>query len=517
MGEKDLESVLNEVWEAKKSKRLIPLKKPTLDYSLQTSEVGTSYIDILSKEIKINPEFIKELKKNSVDYRNSLDAVIEHEIGHYFVMPYSLTVRLLEMAALKDMTDNKRDTIINYFDDVAVNLNIILQGNETSNNLGSVYKNFDEKGSKIGKLLRAYYKSFAKNIDFGADFNDLDNSLKEKFIALRSIDFNTRNKMAILQNISAFRRLIEDLVEVEPNGNAFDGNSMPIEEATEEEKEKALKELAGILKPEEYKYAYDILHASQENTDGKKVDPSIIEYYRNKALHYPIQVLGIPLINEETQKTRLSEWSPSDGVRKMNALRSGGKIIPGVTKQWVDDKYYTYGQKRKIPDCIITIDSSGSMERISSGESYAAIAAVSAAIQYINNGAKVDVVNFSSAAEITKYQSEKGVLEAILEDQQQGTNFPYAELQKLLHEGNKDLIVISDGMVDYEHLTNFLGMVNKIGKNNRNSFIYIRKDDPSNYDYNELTNTYRNIRFHVIKEEADIPNLVLGDTSYGSK
>ena len=517
MEEKDLESVLNEVWEAKKSKRLIPLKKPILDYSLQTFGAETSYINILSKEIKINPEFIKELKKKNVDYRNSLDGVIEHEIGHYFVMPHSLTVRLLEMAALKDMADNKRDIIINYFDDVAVNLNIILQGNETSDNLGLVYKSMADKGSKIGKLLRAYYKSFASNIDFGADFDDLDNSLKSKFIALRSIDFYTKNNMAIFQNISVFRRLIEDLVEVEQNNTAFDEDSMPIEDATGEEKKKALKELVDILKPQEYKYLYDILHISEENTDDKKVDPAIIEYYKNKALNYPIQVLGVPLVNEETQKTRLSEWSPSDGVRKMNPLRSGGRIIPGVTKKWVEDKYYTYGQKRKIPDCTITIDSSGSMERISSGQSYAAIAAISVAMQYINNGSKVDVINFSAAANVTKYQSEKGVLEAILEDQQKGTNFPYIELQKLLYEENKDLIVITDGMVDYEHLTNFLDIMDKRGKNNRESFIYIRKDDPSNYDYNELTNRYKNIRFHIIKEEAEIPNLVLGDTSYGPK
>ena len=533
MGEKDLESVLDDVWNEKKKKRLIPLRKPTLDYSLQTLGIGTSYINILSKEIKINPGFIKELKKNGLDYKNSLDGIIDHEIGHYFVMPYSLTIKLLEMTALRDMADDendekgimKRGIIINYFNDVAVNLNIILRENETSNNLGSVYKNMDDKDSKIGKLLRAYYHSFAKNIDFGADFNDLDDSLKEKFIALGSIDFNPKNKMAILQNISVFRRLIEDLVEAEPNGHTFDGDSLPIDKSTEEEKRKALRELAGVLTPKEYKYAYNILNNDgetgyshgKEDTDSKKADSSIIEYYKNKALGYPIQVRGIPLINEETQKTSLSEWNPSDGARKMNPLRSGGRIIPGITKKWVEGKYYTYGQKTRIPDCIIVIDSSGSMKRISSGESYAAIAAVSAAIQYINNGSKVDIVNFSSITKITKYQSEKGVLEAILEDQQADTNFPYVELQKLLYEGNKDLIVISDGMVDYEHLINFLGMVNKLSKNNRNSFIYIRKHDPSNYDYNELTNRYKNIRFHAIKEEADIPNLVLGDTSYGSK
>ena len=152
-------------------------------------------------------------------------------IVFYNIWLHIFTIRLLEMTALRDMADNKRDTIINYFDDVAVNLNIILQENETSNNLGSVYKNIDEKGSKIGKLLRAYYHSFANNIDFGADFNDLDDSLKEKFIALGSIDFNPKNKMAILQNISVFRRLIEDLVEAEPNGHTFDGDSLPIDKS----------------------------------------------------------------------------------------------------------------------------------------------------------------------------------------------------------------------------------------------------------------------------------------------
>ena len=520
---KDLETALNDVWKEKTRKRLIPLRKPTLDYSPETRAVGTSYINILSKDIKINPEFIKELKEKGLDYRKSLDGIIEHEIGHYFVMPHSLTIKLLEMTALQYTEENKRDIITNYFNDVAVNLNIILQGNETSNNLGSVYKNMDDKDSKIGKLLRAYYHSFNENTDFGTDFKDLDDSLKEKFIALGSIDFNSKNKMDITKNISAFSYLIANLIEDKPDANMFDGDSMPINAASEEEKRKALKELAGILKPEEYKYVYNILNNEsgngysheKGNIDSKKPDPAIIEYYKNKALYYPIQILGIPLINEETQKARLSEWNPSDGVRKMNPLRSGGRIIPGVTKRWIEDKYYTYGQKRKIPDCVIVIDSSGSMERISSGKSYAAIAAVSAAIQYMDNDAKVDVVNFSSISNVTKYQNEKGVLEAILEDQQGNTNFPYVELQKLLYEGNKDLVVITDGKVDYSHLTNFLNMVDERGKTNRNSFIYIGKDDPDSY--NEFINKYNHIRFHVVSKEEDIPNLVLGDTNYGPK
>ena len=533
MGENNLETALDEVWKEKTSKRLIPLRKPTLNNSWQGAATGeTAYIDLFSKDIKISSSFINELKENGVNYRNSLDGIIEHEIGHYFVMPHSLTVELLEIAALKDMADpkneggiKKRDAIINYFNDIAVNLNIIMRGNDVSNNLGLVYKNMDDEGSKIGKLLRAYYHSFAKNIDFGADLKELDDSLKEKFIALGSLDFNPKDKAAIISNLSAFRRVIEDLVKGEHRACMFDRDRTSIDKASEEEKKKALRELADILDPEDYKYVYGILNDKKgddyshdkEYTDGKKADLAIIEYYRSKALQYPIQVLETPLTNEETQKVSLSEWNPSDGARNMNPLRSGGRIIPGVTKKWINDKYYTYGQKMKIPDCIIVIDSSGSMDRISSGNSYAAIAAVSAAIQYMNNGSKVDVVNFSTITKATKYETQDGVLEAILEDQQQSTNFPYREVQKLMYEGNKDLIVITDGLVDYNHLTNFLDMVDENGKNNRNSFIYIRKDDPSNYNYDNFRDRYKHIRFHIVKDERDIPNLVLGDTRYEFK
>lgn len=533
MGKGNLETVLDETWKEKTSKRLIPLKRPTFDLVSDTS-----YINIFSKKIGINPSFLDGLNNKGVGYKHSLDAIIEHEIGHYFVMPHSLTIHLLEILALKDMVNQKggdpnvRDSIINYFNDIAVNVNIIMQGNESSNNLSLIYKNMEDKNTELGKLLRAYYHSFAKNIDFGADFNDLDNYLKEKFDRLMSINFRPKNNVEITSNIIAFRHIIEGILDIN-YAPSCQGEYSSIVNASEEEKKKALRELVDILTPDDYIYAYKILNESGAKgsnahnsssgysheggyVDTRKPDAALVDYYRNKALQYPVRIIGTPLANKETQKARLSEWNPSDGVRKMNPLRSGGKIIPGVTKRWVEDNYYTYGQKRKIPDSIIVIDSSGSMVEVSSGYSYAAIAAVSAAIQYMENGSKVDVINFSNTACVTKYENPNKVLEAILEYQGDSTNFPSKEVKQLLEEDkDRDLIIITDGIVDYGHITSFLDMVNIVnenGKKNRNSFIYISSGSSS--PVSKLTNKYNNIRFHIVKDEESIPDLVLGDTSY---
>ena len=526
MGKEDLETVLDDTWKEKTIKRLIPLKKPTFDLVS-----NTSYIDIFSKKIGINLSFLEDLNNKGVGYKHSLDALIEHEAGHYFVMPHSLTIQLLEVLGMKDqegIDPNTVNSIINYFNDVAVNVNIIMRGNESANNLGLIYKSLEDKNTELGKLLRAYYHSFAKDIDFGADFNNLDDNLKRKFDQLGSIDFLPKHKLSIISNVTAFSNIIKDILDINSAPSCQDIYSL-IGNSSREEKEKALKELAGILNQDDYRHVYKILNGEgkkssigpknlsysdgYEDVDSGKPDAALVDYYRNKALQYPIRIMSTPLINEETQKARLSEWNPSDGVRKMNPLRSGGKIIPGVTKRWIEDNYYTYGKKRKIPDSIIVIDSSSSMEDVSSGHSYAAIAAVSAAVQYMENGSKVDVINFSSTAQVTKYKNPNKVLEAILEYQDNGTNFPSKELRQLLKEDkDRDLVIITDGIRDYEHITSFLDIVNENGKHNKNSFIYIRKDDPD--EYNQLTAKYNNIRFHIVKDEESIPELVLGDTSY---
>jgi len=516
MEEVNLEDALDEVWKEKTRKRLIPLKKPFFDFSSNTAA-----IDIYSKEIRVNPKFIEELNKNKISPEISLDGVIEHELGHYFVMPRDLTTQLLEINTLKEMTDvKKRDKIINYFNDVVVNLNILLQRGSSSNSLGLVYKNITKEDNKLGKLLCAYYHSFAKEIDFGSDFKELDKSLKSKFIALNYIDFTSVNKLNVSYYLLSFKKIVEDLIKMEKVDSSFEEGNTPIRNASEEEKNKALKELAGILDIDDYKYIRSVLNYGDyshddSNRDSKKADAALIDYYEKKAMQYPVKILRMPLITENEYKERLSEWVPSDSLQRMNLLRTGGRIIPGVTKKWIKGTYNTYGQKIKIPDCIIVIDSSGSMERVSSGKSYAAIAAVSAAIQYMDNGAKVDVVNFSSDATVTRYKDRRTVLEALLEDKNEGTNFPSSQIKDMLSEKNKDLVVITDGKVDYEHITNFFNILNEKGKQNRISFIYFTASDSDEYD--EFIKNYKNIRFHFVKEAEDIPKLVIGDTDYGSK
>lgn len=521
MVEENLESVLDDVWKRKTTERLIPLKRPILNEASKTAR-----IDIYTKKIEISRNLVDSLNKAGVSYENSLDGLIEHEITHYFLMPGSLTTQILEINTLKGIVDSaKRDGIINFFNDVAVNLNIVLRGSGSANNLGKIYKNLDDKDTNLGKLLRAYYHQFAEKIDFGADSDNLDSHLKDKLNALNHINFLSLNKSNIAFNLLSFSKVIEDLADIKDKGFIFEDGNTPIANASEEEKERALRELVDILDIEDYRDLRKLLDGQNDtknkkdyshssgNTYSEKADPITVEYYRNKAMQYPIRVLGLPLSRENTYREKLSEWDPSHGFKGINLLRSGGRIIPGVTKRWVEGKYNTYGSEKKIPDSIIVIDSSGSMTKVSTGNSYAAIAAISAAIQYMDNGAKVDVVNFSSIAKTTKYHDNRSVMEAILEYQGDGTNFPRNEIGKMLSEESKDLIIITDGEVDYLHSVNFFDTVDKNSKNNRVSFVYITDNDPSRYK--GFVDTYKSIMFHFVKKEEGIPNLVIGDTYYG--
>ncbi|MEM4097994.1 MAG: VWA domain-containing protein [Candidatus Micrarchaeaceae archaeon] len=511
-----LQEELDEVWSKKRRKRLIPLRAPTLEDELD-APLQTAYLDMGSKKIKISGRFIEELSSSGATHKDLLDGVLEHELGHYFSFPGSLANILIEINTLKDVPSTQSNSIINYFNDIIDNSNIIIKDNDSTKAVAVVYKAMTKPDSSpADRLLAAYYTSIQSKYNFGASEDELDDDLKQKLMRLKTIDFVSTNKETIAQRLYRFYLIMRDLVEKEredKNRIGFDDSAGYVKNATEEEKEKALKELSGFLDIEDYKYVYDILYDQNPPCDhDSTVSKALVDYYRHKASAYPIKINGIPLDNKEKAKEGLTEWNPSDGVKGINLLRSGGQFIPGVTKRWTDGTYTTHGTMKKIPDALIVIDSSGSMVNSLDGRSNAVLAAVSAALQYMKNGSKVDVINFSSSAIITKYKGSDSALEAIIDYQGEGTVFPAEEINHLLDTDNKDLVMITDGEVEEKYMDNFLENINRKSGQNRMSIVYI--NPPSMQSCQRFINKYKNIKFHFVDETEDIAKLVLGDITY---
>ncbi|MBW1837702.1 MAG: hypothetical protein JRI99_12325, partial [Deltaproteobacteria bacterium] len=66
-------------------------------------------------------------------------------------------------------------------------------------------------------------------------------------------------------------------------------------------------------------------------------------------------------------------WEVSRPYQDIDPWTSFGKIMPGITQTWKRVEGEVFGQEEGIPDCIVIIDSSGSMQNPKHSLSYAVL------------------------------------------------------------------------------------------------------------------------------------------------
>ncbi|MEM5881795.1 MAG: hypothetical protein QXJ14_03710 [Candidatus Aenigmatarchaeota archaeon] len=505
----EMKNILEKVWEReRKELGFLPLKNPRIE----KREGFTAYIDLRNKEIVIGKKFIEDLFNAGMNYEDIFKGICRHEGGHYRFHPYDVYTILLELYALKQYDEGKfggkkAEDIRLFFDDVVDNMYQIV--NSRDHGLDRLYKGMPPiyKQSRVMKLLCAYYSEMS-GLDFGVSIQDLDNDLKNRLEKLKKIDFLDRNNLTL--NIRGFARLIVDLLD---DKYIYTCEGIGLNLFDEEEMEKGLRKIAKEVSPKDFEEIYKYVkvrckHGEDENISIK----ANVEYYKTLAIQYPIKILGIPLSNTVSYPEQMKEWEIGNELKKINIYRSFGKIFPGITKQWVDSSYKTYGDKKKIPDSIIVLDSSGSMINPKGSVSQALVAAFSIALAYLLNNAKVDVINFSNGATVKPYKSAQSVFETLVIYKGRGTEPPYKELEELVKDNNKDVTVITDGFegASNEDIERFMKVLSKIGKKNRVSFVYIAV----NKDEYEQLKKYDNILFHYVERNDDIASIILGDVKW---
>jgi hypothetical protein len=518
-----LAEIVNDVWRDLKRKRLIPLSKPVL-----SQEIDTAAIDFLrQKTIFINPNFASKVSKTgNLPVEDVVYAMLRHETEHYFFLPHDLPTLVYQHAVLKDTSEGKRRVIINFYNDIAVNLNITVQNAEEGRLLASLYANMPDKDTPMGKLIRVLYNYFT-GLDFGAKEEDLTNDLKSKLNRLKMMDFFVKDKNAMAENLTIFASVISDLIN--QNEQRSEREEIIFKGLSSEEADKALRELSNVLDKDDYVFAYDFVKRQvydvKKNKDEeceeepaygteegykRKESEAIYSWYVNRSKNYKISIIGNPLSVHGYGKGDRKPWVPSDSPRYIDVKRGPFPFW----KTWKKEELKGY-DKIKIPDALIIIDSSGSMNDPQRSISYAVLAAMAAARQYMRNGAKVDVINFSVEEIITRYRDEDSVYRAIFHYQGEGTIFPTNAILNEIESSKdkKDIIIITDGEVPKNEAINLFDALEKHAKENRVIFIHI--DTAGNAKtYKKYTQSYRQIRFEFISREEDIPEIIIRDTSY---
>jgi uncharacterized protein with von Willebrand factor type A (vWA) domain len=190
---------------------------------------------------------------------------------------------------------------------------------------------------------------------------------------------------------------------------------------------------------------------------------------------------------------------------------SFGRIMPGITQVWKKREGKGRGKVEGTPDCLIVIDSSGSMINPRKSLSYAVLGAACAANAYLRQQSKVAVYNFSDAPmggkDVLDYTDNREEIYRVLcKYFGGGTALDLEDLNPLIQgKKNLDLFIITDMKItNLETLIGFFGQLR-----NRVTAVHIG-DNPYAARFGKAVEKKKNINIYTVKRKEDIPLIVLG-------
>jgi len=461
-----------------------PLNEP--HYVFEYSKNEGFYIDPAHKwQITMNlansPVFI-----DNNDYINFFHAITLHEVSHYQIIPYDglINAKLLQ-AAMKHVNENHAPIIVNLFADLIIDKKLHLRYPQLiSWELKTAYKyilnNNNNKISNFSLYLFRVYELLL-NISILDDKNLVSKdiiSLAEKTKVIISSKFEDDSlwerkvsKLALLLKSilkTSFNIVGKDSKkkkgyerkklhgkqhgEMEIPKDVIDMMDNPLESRNID---KLKPESEDELNQKAEEFAKEISFSefgAPANQAGLLLDINpLATWYRGQAKN----LIDIK-IYEEQKGNQLplcpETWRLGDPIESLDitqTLLNSPIIIPNITtRKWsrLEDK--TQLREKEIPDLLIVLDSSGSMNwnyksKRPSGTYHTALIAAFAALHYVSRKAiKFSVINFSNKADICDWTSNYREAEKVLlRYQGGGTQLPLKPISKQCQKTNKKVLV----------------------------------------------------------------------------
>jgi hypothetical protein len=513
----NLQDIITTVWPRVRRKHLFP--------QLPVPQVGenasTAAVEMQQKQIVLNAGFCEQLA-TTMPIEDVVEASLDHGVAHYTRCPWDFTTHLRLYAAAKEVLQDREmaqratDTFIDVVADTSC-----VKDFETA--LPTLYRHV-ERGP-LDTVMAALYSRI-----WGVD---LDSAAPEGLIRrLSRISYLDRGNWE--ESMRRFCRLIRPVLEEEQKQqqgmSAAPLGQHGLGGHAQNAVEQGLREFARqVANPREFAdtvgdFSEELTEQGGDGSDGEgmgrgkgqQIDTDLL-YYMKLAESFHLPVRKAPF-----QKTTSYDpyahtpWELGKPIQDVDVWTSFGKILPGITQTWLHKQGEVRGRDEGVPDCIIVIDSSGSMTNPRYLLSYAILGAGCACEAYLRQGAQVAVYNFSDAPAGDSFSLDfttdrKHIYQALCRYFGGGTALALEEFDALLHTARRsapDVFLITDmAITNLETVTNYLAKVD-----GRITAVHIGETE-SALQFKKATAGWKNVSVFPVTRKEDIPRIILGQVS----
>ena len=531
MEEKNLQEILDDLWPQLRRKHLFPeLPKPRIEKRDDASAEGERKnegvgLEMKQKQMTLNPEFIAQMK-GKMPERLVMEALLDHGISHYTFCPWDFQTHLMLYAEAKKVMGDKESAkqVANYFIDIIADTHCV---KKKSTEIPELHRRLKKK--TVEEVITSLYQKIW-GIDLGVLPSHLGGKRQEEIVRrLARIPYLDRSRWA--ESIRKFARSIKPLIVEEENEQGGQGEKGPsnpqgdhdLTQYSSEEIDQglrdyakrtlALSEFRDMVEDfsEELKEAGYGMEGGMGRGRGALIDADIL-FYMKLAENYSIPLKKLPLEEKGSMHPHShSPWEVGSPVQDVDIWTSFGRIMPGITQVWKKREGKGRGKVEGTPDCLIVIDSSGSMINPRKSLSYAVLGAACAVNAYLRHQSKVAVYNFSDAPmggkDILEYTDNREEIYRVLcKYFGGGTALDLEDLVPLIQgKKNLDLFIITDMKItNLETLIGFFGQLR-----NRVTAVHIG-DNPYAARFGKAVEKKKNINIFTVKRKEDIPLIVLG-------
>ena len=502
----EYKQLLDKIWPEIRRKHFFPeLPKPIIFKS--ADDIG---LVINSKQITLSHAFIEEAS-GKLPVERVIEALLDHGVAHYTVCPWDFSTHMTLYLRAKDVLKDKTMALVATacFMDVVVDTHCF---REKDTPIPELYRHM-KKNETLDKVIHALYQKI-----WGIDLNIRGH--EEISTKLSQIPYLNRDLWP--QSIHRFSKIIRSMLKpgwqymIISMGRGGFGNysGVEIEQGLREfaRSSRDPREFQEVVEdlPEELVESFEFDGGMGLSFVHSSTDVNAL-FYMRLAENY-----SLPLNKRPAEKSGTlypfshSPWEVGKPFLDIDPWTSLGKIMPGLTQIWERREGDIFGNEEGTPNCIIMIDSSGSMINPKEYLSQAVLGAACASDAYLRNDAMVAVYNFSDAnanqREILPYTRQRArIYQTLCHYFGGGTRLDVEDIEILQDPSRPDIFIITDMKIT--NLNDFIHYLN--GLENRVTAVHIGESDYAER-FKQSMKARKNISIFFVRKNEDIPKIVLG-------